>query len=619
MLRNLRLTVRHFLRHKRGNYGMMAALLTVPLLIAVTVPIDTVRALGVRTVVQQASDAAALAAATSGLSSKAKRSALADSVFQANLDAAKLDLNISSAGLTESSSSGGSNPDTYTYSVVATVGDGATILPIGTLFSADIDAVVKTGNQMLDIALVLDNSGSMGSYDGKSTTRLTELKTAANTFIDQFAGDSQVKIGLVPFDSQVRVNLTPSQSGTATNPYAEIDCSTLTDPDELTICQNNQTTTTTTTTITIPGVFTMDCTQMPYDLEDTWCAAGKSGFTFSGTTGSTGTYVYATNYRVGCWGFCAYYETYVARYTAVYESDRYKIKRELGSCDLSWNPSVGATSPCATTYTSWGKTYSIFGSSTTIFDQAAPAGTTQTVTNTVTAYTYTPQSDKSDSDTTRTADSSLIWDGTSSYDGCYIDRLKEDASGNALDYDVTGYVMPVNNQDTQYTKAQCANNSLSYITGLTNQHDTIKTQVNGMASAGYTNITIGVAWGMEALSQNPPLTGARGASAARKIMVLMTDGENTQNRWTNVYVKSGSNWIVDTAKRTAINARTKLACDNAKAQGVEIYTINLVDGDSSLLSYCADSGAQALNAVRGGLESAFKNIATQIKRTYLAG
>lgn len=610
MLRNIRLTIRDFLRHRKGNYGIMAALLTVPLLIAVTVPIDTVRALGVRTVVQQASDAAALAAATSGLSSKAQRSALADSVFQANLDAAKLDLNISSAKLVESSSSGGSSPDTYTYSVVATVGDGATILPIGTLFSADIDAVVKTGNQMLDIALVLDNSGSMGSTDGAGTTRLAELKTAANAFIDQFAGDNQVKIGLVPFDSQVRVNLTPSQSGTAINPYAEIDCSTLTDAAEQAICQNNQTTTTTTTTITTPGVFEMNCSLLYYSIEQDWCDDEKNGFVFDGTTGSTGAYVYDT-YR-DCGYYSCWYDIYVARYTAVYENDRYKIKRELGYCFKYSNYSVGSNSPCGTTYTSWGRTYNVYSGSTyTIMSEAAPAGTTQTVTNTTTAYTYTPVSDKSESDDTRTADASLIWDGTSSYDGCYIDRVKP--------YDVTGYTLPQNNTDTQYDKAQCANDSLSYATGLTNQHATIKTKVNGMASAGWTNITIGVAWGMEALSQNPPLTGARGAKAARKIMVLMTDGENTQNRWTNVYVKSGSNWVVDPAKLTAINDRTKLACDNAKAQGVEIYTINLVDGDSSLLSYCADSNAQALNAVRGGLEKAFKSIATQIKRTYLAG
>ncbi len=402
---------------------MMAALLTVPLLIAVAIPIDTVRALGVRIVVQQAADAAALAAATSDLSSASQRRALADSVFQANIAAEGVSLSISSAGLQESSGSGGSDPDTYTYSVSATIGDGATILPIGKLFNADVDAVVKTGNQKIDIALVLDNSGSMGSTDGTSTTRMDELKSAATSFVEQFENNNQVKIALVAFDSQVRVN-TNVGTGTATNPYAEIDCSTIVDAEVKALCQANQTTTTTTSTVTNTPPFTMDCTKLSNatSYETQWCNAHKTGFNLP--TEEQGRWVVSSNSRSECvdWGWSWYSGYSCQRYGYVYDitsrvyvsdktNGRYKIHRYAGTCTSSSSYSRGDVTPCGV----------VHSFDRTIFDEGEPAPVTQTVTNTVTAFTNTALSDKSDD--TDTPDADLLWGGVGSYDGCYTDRI----------------------------------------------------------------------------------------------------------------------------------------------------------------------------------------------------
>ncbi len=393
-------SIRCLVGGRQGNFSVMAALLTVPLLIAVVVPIDTVRALAVRTVVQQAADAAALAAASSGLSLASERSDLADSVFQTNITEKGALLNIFSASLSESSSSGGSSPDTYTYSVSATIGDGATILPLGRLFSADIDAVVKTGNPMIDIALVLDNSESMDELDDTATSRMDELKAAATAFIKQFENNDDVQIALVPFASQVRADISVGAS-TSTNPLV------------------NQ--------------------------------------------------------------------------------------------------------------------------------------------------------------------------------GCYADRSPP--------YDITGDVLPVTGTETEYPKVPCNPDSLLYSSGLTGQIGSVQSAIAAMEPAGKTNITIGVAWGMEALSSSPPLTGAR--SDARKVMLVMTDGKNTLNRWDS--------------DATSIDPRTKLACETAREAEIEIYTVNFVDGDSTLLSECATDLGKAANAARGGLEDIFENIATVIKQTYLAG
>lgn len=58
-----------------------------------------------------------------------------------------------------------------------------------------------------------------------------------------------------------------------------------------------------------------------------------------------------------------------------------------------------------------------------------------------------------------------------------------------------------------------------------------------------------------------------------KILVLLTDGLNTQLRWTS-----------DTA---TMNASTRAICDAIKSKGITIYTIGVMNEDAALLTYCA--------------------------------
>jgi hypothetical protein len=53
----------------------------------------------------------------------------------------------------------------------------------------------------------------------------------------------------------------------------------------------------------------------------------------------------------------------------------------------------------------------------------------------------------------------------------------------------------------------------------------------------------------------------------------MTDGENTQNRWSST--------------ASTIDARTSKACDNVKAANIKLYTVRVIDGDLTLLKGCA--------------------------------
>jgi len=119
--------------------------------------------------------------------------------------------------------------------------------------------------------------------------------------------------------------------------------------------------------------------------------------------------------------------------------------------------------------------------------------------------------------------------------------------------------------------------------------------------------TIGLAWGQRVLSPGVPFDNVpeSGQPENRKVMVLMTDGENTteidQGSLAVSELRSPpyiSN-IAEDAIATAANAATLRACDNAKAAGTEIYTIafQVTDGATrTLLRRCASSNENAMTA-----------------------
>jgi hypothetical protein len=68
------------------------------------------------------------------------------------------------------------------------------------------------------------------------------------------------------------------------------------------------------------------------------------------------------------------------------------------------------------------------------------------------------------------------------------------------------------------------------ITPLTNTKATILAAIKEMSPQGYTNIHQGAIWGYHMLSSTAPLTEAQGYDTSTvKVIILMTDGENTVN------------------------------------------------------------------------------------------
>ena len=90
-----------------------------------------------------------------------------------------------------------------------------------------------------------------------------------------------------------------------------------------------------------------------------------------------------------------------------------------------------------------------------------------------------------------------------------------------------------------------------------------------------------------------------------KVIILLTDGENTQNRWTN--------------SQSSIDARTQKACDNAKAANIKLYTVRVIDGNATLLQACATKPDMYFNVQQASqLNSVFGSIAQNLANLRIA-
>lgn len=124
-------------------------------------------------------------------------------------------------------------------------------------------------------------------------------------------------------------------------------------------------------------------------------------------------------------------------------------------------------------------------------------------------------------------------------------------------------------------------------------------KIDAMAPSGNTNVTIGLSWAFQLLSPNEPFNAPAPTPDLDKVIVLMTDGENTQNRWTS--------------SATSIDARTQKACDNVKAANIKLYTVRVINGDVALLKGCATKASMYYDVQNADqLNNVFSSIAQNL-------
>jgi Flp pilus assembly protein TadG len=163
------------------------------------------------------------------------------------------------------------------------------------------------------------------------------------------------------------------------------------------------------------------------------------------------------------------------------------------------------------------------------------------------------------------------------WNGCVMDRDQDFDTRNTVPTTTdVSTLFPANDLDKRLSSGYKCPVEL-----MPQSYDWIKLnqKIDDMVAAGGTNQTIGLAWGWQSLSQTSPLSApAMDANYKyQQVIILLTDGLNTRNRWDG----NGSD------PSTAVDLRTKAACQNIKNAQITIYTVLVMAGNSSILQECA--------------------------------
>ncbi|MDP2010792.1 MAG: pilus assembly protein TadG-related protein [Phenylobacterium sp.] len=189
-----------------------------------------------------------------------------------------------------------------------------------------------------------------------------------------------------------------------------------------------------------------------------------------------------------------------------------------------------------------------------------------------------------------------------------------------------------------YSLGPNAGCTLQPVIPLTTSSASIKTGITNMTAVGETNIPLGLVWGWHAVAPSGPLTGGSpyGTAHVRKIIILMTDGNNTMNNpsrsgesngsfygglgyiWQNMLGTTSSDGNV---RANAIDTRLALLCTAVKAKDIVVYTVRVEvnSGSSSLLQNCASTPDKFYDVQDvDDLQAAFDAIAGSIDNLRLA-
>ena len=196
MLKTLGWGVRGLARNTRGNVAILFGLAIIPIVLGVGVAVDYGRALLVRERMTSAADTAALAIGSWTGLTEAELKTKAQQYFDANYSGNTLGtvgkLNLSFQGDDILVNVSGSVPTTF--------------MRLANINSVDVGstAVITKKERNIELALVLDTTGSMGQ-GGK----MSAMQNAAKTMVsDLFAGKTTsdtLKIAVVPFSAAVNV------------------------------------------------------------------------------------------------------------------------------------------------------------------------------------------------------------------------------------------------------------------------------------------------------------------------------------------------------------------------------------------------------------------------------
>jgi uncharacterized protein YegL len=147
------------------------------------------------------------------------------------------------------------------------------------------------------------------------------------------------------------------------------------------------------------------------------------------------------------------------------------------------------------------------------------------------------------------------------------------------------------------------------IMGLSYDWTALNNKIDAMSPNGNTNQAIGLVWGWQSLTTGPMTVPAMDPNFQyQQIIILLTDGLNTQDRW---YSDASS-----------IDSRQSTTCNNIKNAGIVLYTVQVNTGGdptSTLLQQCAtDQSKFFLLTSADQIVTTFQAIGTNLTKLHLS-
>jgi Flp pilus assembly protein TadG len=562
-----------FWRSRSANVAMIFALSLVPIAIAAGAGLDLARAMVVRARMTQALDAAGLALGSYSVStpttSQTQLQAYAQSYFNANYDVdhsfgtpAALTVTYDSTAKTAILSSSVAMP-----TVLVRLGDLIGCTHCDTV-NVGASSKIIWGTTKLWVSLVLDNTLSMLETDSTGTSKISALKTATHQLLTSLqkaaATPGDVQVAIVPFAKDVDLGTGFVSSSVVS--WTDWEAA----PPSSTPASNVG-----------PG------SNCPYSA-----ATSPYGYvcTVSATNGAAtlGTKIWAN-----AWSSTTAYSlgAQVSYQTVAYKSLQNSNTNHTPSSSATWWQKQISTNPSICPGIDSG-TYN-----------AGKAGH---------YYNGCYDSVMNSSSCTSNCSYSHTWhvNDHSTWAGCIEDRNQNNdttvgASGFPAEngaFNYQGYV-------TNMCPPAVMGNGLSY------DWTSLGTQVDAMTPAGTTNQTIGLVWGWQEMTSQTPFNAPALPKDTSRIIILLSDGLNTQDRWYGPHS--------DFSDDTDVDARMALACTAVKADNVIVYAIyvdlNGTQGNSTTLQNCATDSTKYFDLkTSGDVITTFQAIAHEIVQLRVA-
>lgn len=598
----LRSIMREFASDTRGNIAIISAFV-IPLLLLVTFGgIDLHRATTVKSNLQDALDAATLAAARSNYTNDTDISRVGLASLQANL-APFSDITLIADRTTFKLDKSGAviaNAHVNVNVIVANI-----ILPMvghGTGESVTVAAhsEVVRASQNVEVALILDTTGSMQG------TKIADLKLAAKDLVDIVVQDVQTpwysKVSIVPYSMAVNVD-------------------------------------TAATTARGTPIGSTNITNITWS---TGTVRTVSGITQANTAvvSSTG-HGFANGDRVVIWGQSRMTEANARVFTVANRSaNSFQLS---GVNSNSWrsfstsgttNVAKCVRNDCYPTVTS--NNHGIPSGGTVILSDVG--GMTQ-----LNSSVFETTAINANSYLLNTVGYGIYSSGGRSWcgqNGCSY-RGFTNADGNLV-YHALSTCVTERTGTNAYTDASPATTRLGFnypatsnpclenvVRPLSSNRATIKTQIDAMKAAGSTGGHIGVGWGWYTVSPNFNSMWPSGGAGAYsnntlKAVVLMTDGEYNSAYCTGVIARDSTNGSGGTNTHINCNspngssfAQTQALCASMKRAGVIVYTVGfqVVDDQRArdVVNQCATSTDHVYMPTSGrDLRESFQAIGREI-------